>query len=185
MAPSQPSDEELLAATASSAEAFGRFYERHVASVVAFLLSRTRDREVSADLCAEVFAAALEGVDRFDPGRAPATAWLFGIAQHKLQESMRRGRVEAAARRRLGMPVRELTDADLERVEELADVGAQASGLVAALPAEQRDAVVARVLEERDYGEIAERLQCSEAVVRKRLSRGLKRVRSQMAEEGT
>jgi DNA-directed RNA polymerase specialized sigma24 family protein len=38
--------------------------------------------------------------------------------------------------------------------------------------------VTARVIEERDYGEIAGQLSLSEQVVRKRVSRGLARLRS-------
>jgi RNA polymerase sigma factor (sigma-70 family) len=178
-------DEDLLAATGTEPEAFGAFYRRHLRAVLALLLHRTRDREIAADLCAEVFAAALDGVDRFDPERGPARAWLFGIAQHKLQESWRRGRVEAASRQRLGMPARELTDDDLQRVEELADLGRRgglARALVDGLPPEQRDAVIARVIDEREYAEIATELECSEAVVRQRVSRGLGRVRSWLLE---
>jgi DNA-directed RNA polymerase specialized sigma24 family protein len=36
------------------------------------------------------------------------------------------------------------------------------------------------VLEERDYGDIARELRCSEAVVRQRVSRGLGRLRRQI-----
>ena len=160
-------DEELLRAAATRPDAFGTFYRRHLRAVLAFLVHRTGNREIAADLCAEVFAAALEGAERYDPSRAPARAWLFGIAQHKLQESWRRGQVESAARQRLGMPVRELTDDDLARVEELADLhrrGGLAGTLVDGLPADQRAAIVARVLDERDYRDIARELRCSEAV---------------------
>ena len=179
-------DEELLVASATRPEAFGVFYRRHLRAVLALLLHRTGDSEVAADLCAEVFAAALEGVERFDPSRGPARGWLFGIAQHKLQESWRRGRVEAASRQRLGMPPRALTEDDLQRVEELADLGRRggvAGALVDGLPADQRDAVIARVVDEREYADIAVSLRCSEAVVRQRVSRGLGSVRRRLVED--
>ncbi len=43
--------------------------------------------------------------------------------------------------------------------------------------------VRARVLEEQSYDEIADQLRCSSAVVRKRVSRGLARIREQIREE--
>jgi RNA polymerase sigma-70 factor (ECF subfamily) len=52
---------------------------------------------------------------------------------------------------------------------------------LADLPAGERAAVSARVIEERDYGEIARSLGCSEMVVRKRVSRGLARLRAGLA----
>jgi RNA polymerase sigma factor (sigma-70 family) len=52
------------------------------------------------------------------------------------------------------------------------------------LPAPQRDAVRARVVEGRGYEEIADELKCSPSVVRKRVSRGLRTMRSQMEVSG-
>jgi DNA-directed RNA polymerase specialized sigma24 family protein len=66
-------------------------------------------------------------------GARSAAGWLIGIARNKLLESRRRGRVEDATRRRLGM------------------------------------------------ARIALELECSESVVRQRVSRGLARVRSRLA----
>jgi RNA polymerase sigma-70 factor (ECF subfamily) len=45
------------------------------------------------------------------------------------------------------------------------------------LPADQREAVRRRVLDEADYPTIASELECSEAVVRQRVSRGLAALR--------
>ena len=47
---------------------------------------------------------------------------------------------------------------------------------------EERFAVRSRVLAERPYSEIATELQCSELVIRKRVSRGLARMREQLRE---
>jgi len=43
------------------------------------------------------------------------------------------------------------------------------------LPANERDAVRARMVDERECREIAGALECSESVVRQRVSRGLAR----------
>src|ERR1700727_195696 len=45
--------------------------------------------------------------------------------------------------------------------------------LMESLPSQQRDAVRARVIDGREYDEIAEELRCSPSLVRKRVSRGL------------
>lgn len=181
-------DEELLTASAGDPEAFGAFYRRYVDAVLAYFVVRTRQPDVAADLAAETFAAALRGVRRYRPGREPAAAWLFAIARNKLVDAVRRGVVADRARRRLGMEPVPLTHGDLERVEALADLAADgASGLMAlveALPADQRHAVIARVIDERDYPDIARDLRCSEAVVRKRVSRGLAALRARMEESG-
>ena len=180
----QRSDAQLLADTALEPEAFGVFYRRHVRAVLAYTLSRTRRAELAADLTAEVFAAALVHHDRFDARRAPARAWLLNIASSKLIDSARRGQVEDRARRRLQIAPRELTDADLERVEELVDLeyGLDVTALVGDLPVDQRQAVLARIVDERSYTEIATTMQTSPSVVRQRVARGLSTLRRRIEE---
>ena len=182
------SDEELLLASAEDPAAFAAFYRRYVDAVLAFFAVRTRRPDVAADLTAETFAAALRGVRRYRRRPEPAVAWLFAIARNKLADAARRGAVADRARRRLGMEPVPVTDDDLERVEALADLAAAGGAgalmaLVAALPPAQREAVVAHVLDERTYPEIARELRCSEAVVRKRVSRGLATLRAQLEEQ--
>ena len=175
-------DEELLAVVDREPEAFGVFYRRHVRPLLGYLVRRTGDAELAADLCAETFAAALDGLHRFDPARGPAVAWLYGIARRLLSHAARRGVVEDRARRRLGMAPLELTDAALERIEAAASEVAIAA--LDALPADQREAVQARILDGREYGDIARSTRTSEAVVRKRVSRGLAGLRARMKENG-
>jgi RNA polymerase sigma-70 factor (ECF subfamily) len=173
------SDDELL--TAGGADGFALFYRRHVDAILRYHARSTRNAEVAADLAAETFAAALEAKHRFKPGGAPAGAWLFGIAVKKLADYQRRGYAEDRARRRLGMERIEPTDADLRRIESLAgDV--EITLLVEDLPADQRHAVTARVVNERDYAEIAEELHISSAGVRQRVSRGLASLRGRVKE---
>jgi RNA polymerase sigma factor (sigma-70 family) len=178
-------DEELLAAVADEPEAFAAFYRRHVAPLLAYFMRRTREAELAADLTAETFAAALDGLHRFDPRRGPAVAWLYGIARRQLAHALRRGAVEDRARRRLRMAPLDLTDEALERVEALAALDSTAlHAALTALPDEQRAAVRARVLDERDYTEIALAARTSESVIRKRVSRGLAGLRSRLEGNG-
>ena len=178
------SDAELLSAIAScDGNAFAVFYRRHLPPVLAYLVRHTGDSEAAADLAAEVFAAVLLSSRRYRSEGTSAAPWVIGIAHKKLLMSLRRGRVESKARRRLHFEAIEFEDQDYEKVEAAAADGAgRLAGLVARLPADERFAVNARVIEERSYSEIAEELRCSEMVVRKRVSRGLARVREQLSD---
>ncbi len=181
----QQTDGELLAAVvAGDGQAFSTFYRRHLSTVVAYLLRETRDREATADLTAEVFAAIFLVARRFRArGAGSARPWVLGIARNKLLESRRRGRVEDRARQRLAFEPESLDDDDLVRVDELAAAADPPTlKLVEELPQRQREAVRSRVLDEREYAEIARELNCSELVVRQRVSRGLARLREQMTE---
>ena len=171
------SDAELLGEALSNPGAFASFYDRYESAIVGYFARRVRDPEIVADLTAEVFAAALQGAEGYRPLQPTAIAWLFAIAHNTLVTSVRRRRVEAQARLRLGIrDAVSFTDDELDRVEAVA--GEQGlTALLDALPRGQRDAIRARVLDERDYPEIATELQCSELVVRKRVSRGLTTLR--------
>lgn len=180
----EPSDEELLARSAGGDDrAFGLFFDRHLAAITAYFRVRVAEPEIAYDLAAETFAAVVVSASRFDPARGSGAGWLFGIAHNKLLESLRRGRVEAAARERLRLEPSVLEDADLQRVEELASGGnAALAQAMQRLPLEQREALLAHVVDERPYSEIALSLDCSEMVVRQRVHRGLARLRQRLEE---
>jgi RNA polymerase sigma-70 factor (ECF subfamily) len=163
-------------------DAFVAFYRRHERAVATFLMRRTGRAELAADLTSEGFAAALIAFrDRGEPA-VSEQAWLYGIAQHKLIDSYRRGRVEDAARVTLGMRPTVIDDESLRAIAALT-AETPALELVAALPEEQRVAVTGRVIEERTYDELAASLGLSEQVVRKRVSRGLAQLRAAMGGE--
>ena len=79
-----------------------------------------------------------------------------------------------------------LADDDLAELESRLDLAQHEEWLreaLASLPSEQRSVLLARVVDERDYAEIASEVECSQAVVRQRVSRGLASLRAQFSEE--
>ena len=175
-------DAALLDALRTAPDAFAALYRRYERPLLGYLVRRTRSPELAADLAAETFAAALESLRRdAGPSGGAFGPWLFGIARNKLADSVRRGRVEEGARRRLALERVVLTDAVLEAIEALGD-GARVAELVAGLPADQREALLARIVDEREYDEIAGALDTSALVIRKRVSRGLSALRARLGE---
>jgi RNA polymerase sigma factor (sigma-70 family) len=172
-----PSDADLLAR--GEPEDFAEFYRRHARPLAGYLMRATGDAELTADLTAETFAAALAGRSRYRPERGSPRTWLYGIALHKLNDSRRRGYAEDRARRRLGMERIELASDDVHELERLGD-DVSVVDLVDELPSEQRAAVRARLVDERAYPEIAGAQGVSEAAVRQRVSRGLAGLRRRM-----
>ena len=174
-------DAELLGSVRSDPGLFAVFYDRYETAIVGYFLRRTRDVELAADLTAEVFAAALSAAPRYRPESATAAPWLFTIAQHTLGRSVRRGRVEARARHRLGIrgPF-EFEPGQIDQIEAAFAGDQWVEDLLKGLPNDQRTAVRARIVDELPYQEIADRLQTSELVIRKRVSRGLATLREQL-----
>jgi RNA polymerase sigma-70 factor (ECF subfamily) len=173
-------DEELL--LHEDASSFELFYDRYFERILAFFSRRTSDPELAADLTSETFAAVLVARRRYRRQAGRASSWLFGIAYHKLADARRRGFADDRARRRLGIERIELTDDDIARIDRLGETDTVAQ-LVEGLPADQQEAIRARVIDERGYDEIAKELRTSETVVRKRVSRGLAALRRAMRGE--
>jgi RNA polymerase sigma-70 factor (ECF subfamily) len=177
------SDAALLAATAAGEPAaFAVFYGRYERALLGWLRVRVGDPELAADIASETFACVLDAADRFDPARAggaSAAGWVFTIARNILSSAVKRNRVGDDARRRLGMrePLM-LFDEDLERVEVVGDLELEVRRLLDELPEHQQEAIIARVLDERSYQDVAADLRCSQLVVRKRVSRGLATLRA-------
>ncbi|RKQ90220.1 RNA polymerase sigma-70 factor (ECF subfamily) [Solirubrobacter pauli] len=176
-------DELLRRAATGDDDAFALFYRRHRGLVVGYLRQRVSEPEHAFDLTAETFAAALVALRRYRPAEGAAAAWLLGIARNKLLESFRRGRVEARARTRLAMEPIAVDDEDLLAIEAQAVAGqASLERLLESLPQDQRAAIRARVLDEREYTDIARELESSPQVIRQRVSRGLRTLRAQLGE---
>jgi RNA polymerase sigma-70 factor (ECF subfamily) len=155
-------------------------YDRHSRALVGFFARRTGDPQLAVDLLGETFAAALAARERCRAtDEAQRAAWLYRIAANALADWARRGVRERRALERLGV-TRALTDPEFERIEQLA-ASSELRGAVAeavdGLSAEQSEAIRLRVLEDRSYAEVADRLGVSEQAARARVSRGLATLR--------
>jgi RNA polymerase sigma-70 factor (ECF subfamily) len=178
-------DRELLMAAKADRDAFAELYHRHVAGVLGFFMRSLGRSDLAFDLTAETFAAALLALPQYEPGPAPGKAWLYAIAHNRLVDSLRRGEAEARARQRLGMQALTLTEEGetaINRIIARID-GRAAFELLQELPDDQREALKARFADDRDYAEIAAQMRCSEQVVRKRVSRGLRGLRARLGGE--
>jgi RNA polymerase sigma factor (sigma-70 family) len=172
-------DRQLLIATArGDTEAFASFYRRYRDLVLAYFLRRVSTPELAADLMMEVFAAALLAVHRAGGARPEdPPAWLFGIARNKLADAYRRGSAEDQARRQLELEPVYLDDDDITRINALSHEH-HVGELLDRLPRDQRNAIRARIFDERTYEDIADECDSSPMVIRKRVSRGLDRLRT-------
>lgn len=187
MTPTALDDRRLLERCRSGdPDAFDVVYRRHRQAILTYLARRTATPETAADLTAETFTRALADV-REGRSALPAvpSAWLFTIARNLLVDSLRRGEVESAARRRMALEPLVLDDRDIARINEAAASFDRFEAVAASLSAREWELLHARLVEDVPYADLAARLRCSEAVVRKRVSRAKSRVRAAMTRVAT
>ena len=158
-----------------NADAFAAVYDRHAEEIFAW--ARVRVGDYAADLTAEVFARAWISRKRFrDEAEGSAAPWLYGIANNVLRDSLRKQRVEDAARLRLGLPRAVATDPAYDDVDRRASLPEAALQAIAELPVAEQELLRLRVVEERSYRDIAARLKCTPVAARLRVSRALRRL---------
>jgi RNA polymerase sigma-70 factor (ECF subfamily) len=165
---------------------FADVYVEYHEQVLRFFARRTLDPETAFDLMAETFAELFAHLDGFrgeteDQGRA----WMWTVARHQLYRWRERGIVEKRSIERLGVPIASLGQVEYERIEDLADlqrVRPQLEQALDQLGSEQREALRLRVLEHREYDDIAQECGASPQVIRARVSRGLRQLAKSLAD---
>jgi RNA polymerase sigma factor (sigma-70 family) len=181
-------DAQALEALRRDPEAICALYDRHVVQLVRFLERVGATQEVAWDVTQETFARLLaRGYrGRLEPD-ASAWPWLAVTSRNLLRDWQRRGRVDERARRRIGVAGIESGEGELEDALTRLDMEKRRDGIddaLTSLAPLQRDAVLGRVVDEKDYAMLAEDASESEQTMRRRVSRGLRFMRAQI-EEGS
>ena len=124
------------------AEAAHRCYYREV---YRYVRRRTRSREDAEDVTQTVFTEAVAGLEQVTANSPPALAWLYTVARRRLIDEQRRQSTPSAQ-------MISLDEARLEHrlpTDYGVDLARTLAQGIAALPREQQDVVVLKVVEGR------------------------------------
>jgi RNA polymerase sigma-70 factor (ECF subfamily) len=155
----------LRLASAGDEDAFVALYRRFQGPVHRFAWRMTGSRETAEDVTQETFLALLRGSTRYESGRGPLGAYLYGIARNLLARRAGRDR-----------PYVPLPEGDLRATDLGADPERQRAvgtirEAVLGLPMHYREVVVLCELQGLPYEEAATALDCPVGTVRSRLHR--------------
>jgi RNA polymerase sigma factor (sigma-70 family) len=158
-------------------EAFVAVVQRHEVAVHGFL-ARRAGRQAADDLLAEVWLRAFAGRAGYDPGRADARPWLYGIARNVL-----RGHWQAGARQTSraldGVPDDPWDDV-IDRLDSRADARALHVAL-RALPPAEREVLLLVAWEQLTPSEAAAVVGVPQGTARSRLHRARTSLRLALA----
>jgi len=121
--------------------------------VYGYVLSRCGQRALAEDLTAETFLAAVDAVRRVDPPPV-STAWLVGVARHKLVDHWRRQAREDRGLNALSAVDSEDNDIWDERIDAI-----RARDVLVTLAPHHRAALTLRYLDDLSVPEVAALLQ--------------------------
>lgn len=171
-------------AMAGKLDAITRLYDRHARTLVVFFNRRLGDPELAIDLMSETFTIATERFSQFrGETDSELSGWLWSIARTVLDEHQRHLEVVARRGEILGRERRALSDAEIERIEDLsasAELREQVGKVLDSLPGEHREAVRLRIVEGLSYEEVAARLQITSSGARTRVERSLLQLRAML-----
>ncbi|HJU02569.1 MAG TPA: RNA polymerase sigma factor [Actinomycetes bacterium] len=172
----------LAAAAAGDEHAFGRlWHDLHPRLLRYFAVAAPA---VADDLASETWLGVVRGLDRFSGGEPAFRAWVFTIARHELLDWRRR----AARRPAEDLPVNGLADQpapDDPAADALEGFSTRAAlAEVAALPADQAEAIVLRVVAGLDVQRVAELMGKRPGTVRVLTHRGLRRLAERLDGDG-
>jgi len=155
----------------SDPDAFAQLVRVHQAMVFSLARHLLGDADEAEEVAQEVFCKLFQHAEALESDRH-VLFWLRRVTVHQALDHGRRRRV----RPRVGLesapePLAPAAETDPWRAERLRDA-------VAALPPEQRAAVVLRYEEDMEPGEIAQLLRVSVHTVKSRLQRALRQLRA-------
>ncbi len=183
------SDEELVARSARGApESFNQLVVRWERPIYA-LAYRVIGREDDArDVCQETFLRAFRSIKGFK-GQAKFSSWLYRIALNLCRDWMRRERRSPMATVPEGVDLVDLAppEAPGNSLEDLVgrrELSGKIAQAMAAIPREQRTAIVLKEYHGMTFQEIADLQGCPLSTVKTRLYQGLTRLRQELEYRG-
>lgn len=149
----------------------------HASAIGRTCMALLGSQSEAEDALQETLMAALDGLERFR-GEGSLRAWLLSVARRRCAK-----RLETRARERdlqQGLPA-PAVDVSAERLS----LAARARRLLGEIRPTEREALVLRFAAELSYRDVAAACGIDEAAARKRVSRGLQRLRSLLGEDET
>ena len=165
----------LVNAARKDPSAFGRLYDRYVQSIYRYVYSRVGGTHEAEDITSQTFMAAYESLGRYRE-RGQFSAWLFRIAQSKLNDHFRRSRREVGLEAAGEILEREDALGTLIRAEELSRI----RSLISHLDEDEQELIRLRYVADLSFAEIADLLGRREDAVKKSVYRLLARLKGQV-----
>ena len=176
-------DADVIELSRHEPEQFTVLFRRHAPYIQRYV-ARRLGPDAADDIVAETFLLAFRQRDKYDPSRADARPWLYGISTNLIGRH-RRAEIRlyrALARTGADPVVEPFTDRVDERVSASSASGQLAAAL-AKLSADVRDTLLLAAWGDLTYEEIATALGVPVGTVRSRLSRARSKLRQILSQE--
>jgi RNA polymerase sigma-70 factor (ECF subfamily) len=165
-------------------DALAEAYRRHGGAVYALARRVLRDDGLAEDVVQEIFLRLWKDPQRFDPERGTLRSWLLAQTHGRAVDRLR---ADSSRRRREELDARRTATAgyDVEREAWDLVVADRVAGVMAELPAGEREAIELAYFGGYTYRDVAAVLNTPEGTVKSRIRAGLKRLRAELIDSET
>ncbi|GJM32796.1 MAG: ECF subfamily RNA polymerase sigma factor [Saprospiraceae bacterium] len=156
---------------------FRPLYNRYYEPIFRFVLRRTADEMLSADLCSQIFLKAMQRLASYNFRGVPFSAWLYRIASNEVAQHYRasnKSRVVSIEDTNLGDMAEEMDEESNELLYK------QLIGALDDLKANDLQLVELRFFEQRPFKEIADILGMTESNAKVKTYRILERLKKKL-----
>ncbi len=162
-------------------DAFRELLDRHASLVYGVAVRNTSDPGAAEEVVQDVFMLLAKKARRLVSH--PSVAGWLHLTSRNLARHARRRRLTRDRHLFSFAKESRALHAGSETGERTNRIGEEVDDCVQRLPKGEREAILLRFYEDREYGEIAHRLDISEEAARKRVSRALKRIQKSLGLE--
>lgn len=167
-------DHKLVEQAKKNRHAFSALYDKYYVRVFQFIYKRISDKETSADLCSQTFLKAMLHLSKYQDRGAPLIAWLLRIASNEINMHFRASKVN----QEVG-----IDESQLEYLAQEVHLDSNDSNFgkmiaqLNLLSLEDSQIVELRFFDKSSFAEMAQIYGITEANMKMRLYRILKRMR--------
>jgi RNA polymerase sigma-70 factor (ECF subfamily) len=171
----------MVRVAAGDTEAFDELYRRHSRPVLKHARTLCASRELAEEVAQEAFLSLWRGAHLYRPERGSVSAWLSGMVRNRAIDAWRRASIRPVEVEALEEGPRQLQSA----------IGADAwspdraamLGLMAGLPADQKEAIFLAYFGDMTHAEIAAGTDLPLGTVKGRIRLGMEKLRSGFADQ--
>lgn len=177
-------ESELLDKIREDPAKFSLVFDHYYKPIFGYILRRTGDFDITADLAANTFYQAFTHIKKFSYHGVSIKVWLYRIATNEVNQFYRHKRKQDSLIERLVFEDRELfrtyisrDKKEMEREMELHKQFIAVLEALKTLPGKYQEVIALRYFEGMDNKEIVEILDMKEGTLKSLLSRGLEKLR--------
>ncbi len=172
---------EIIKVAKKDASAFRSLYEKYYKPIFRFVMNRTQDESLAADITSQVFMKAMKKLSSYEFRGVPFSAWLYRIASNEITQHYRKAsknRVVSIQETNVSEWVEEI---ELDRYEDKKNMMLQ---LLNDLKESDLEIIELRFFEQRSFKEIADILNLTESNAKVKVYRILERMKKKVKKSG-